>query len=71
MENNGLIKCGDCNKFYRCTTCDEPCGSEGHYVEDGTNVIKIMMEMNAAILRLRGVNTLLINGEEWIRKPKE
>ena len=27
------ILCGNANKFYRCVTCDAPCGSEGHYVE--------------------------------------
>jgi hypothetical protein len=36
-ENNAnqtsLVKCGDCNKHYRCTTCGAICGTEGHYVE--------------------------------------
>lgn len=27
------MKCGDCNKFYLCTTCGAQCGSEGHYIE--------------------------------------
>lgn len=27
------VKCGDCNKFYRCTTCDSPCDSDGHFVD--------------------------------------
>lgn len=27
------VKCGDCNKHWRCTTCDAPCGSEGHFIE--------------------------------------
>ncbi|MBK9479895.1 MAG: hypothetical protein IPN99_13830 [Bacteroidetes bacterium] len=31
-NENGEIKCGDCNKFYRCVNCDEPCGSEGHWL---------------------------------------
>lgn len=31
----GQIKCGDCNKHWRCTTCDEPCGIDGHFVEVG------------------------------------
>lgn len=26
------IKCGDVNKFYRCVNCDEPCGSDGHFI---------------------------------------
>lgn len=27
------IKCGECNKHYRCTTCDSPCGADGHFIE--------------------------------------
>jgi hypothetical protein len=27
------IKCGDCNKYYLCTTCGAQCGSEGHFIE--------------------------------------
>jgi len=33
MEIHGWTKCGDCNKFYRCTTCDEPCSEQGHYIQ--------------------------------------
>lgn len=32
-EEAKYILCGEANKFYRCVTCDAPCGSEGHYIE--------------------------------------
>jgi len=33
-EETKYILCGEANKFYRCVTCDAPCGSEGHYTEE-------------------------------------
>ena len=33
-EKPKYILCGEANKFYRCVTCDAPCGSEGHYIEE-------------------------------------
>ena len=33
QEEPKEILCGKANKFYRCITCDAPCGSEGHYIE--------------------------------------
>ena len=32
-DDTPLVKCGECNKHYRCTTCDADCGTDGHYVE--------------------------------------
>jgi len=32
-EEPKQVLCGEANKFYRCITCDAPCGSEGHYIE--------------------------------------
>jgi hypothetical protein len=34
QEESKQILCGEANKFYRCITCDSPCGSEGHYIEE-------------------------------------
>jgi hypothetical protein len=43
-ENNAnqtsLVKCGYCNKHYRCTTCGAICGTEGHYVEKEPHLIE-------------------------------
>lgn len=33
QEEPKEVLCGKANKFYRCVTCDAPCGSEGHYIE--------------------------------------
>jgi DNA polymerase IIIc chi subunit len=33
IEEPKEVLCGEANKFYRCITCDAPCGSEGHYIE--------------------------------------
>ena len=33
QEEPKEVLCGEANKFYRCITCDAPCGSEGHYIE--------------------------------------
>jgi hypothetical protein len=32
-EETNQILCGSANKFYRCVTCDAPCGTEGHFIE--------------------------------------
>ena len=36
QEESKQILCGEANKFYRCITCDSPCGSEGHYIDKST-----------------------------------
>ncbi len=36
QEESKQILCGEPNKFYRCITCDSPCGSEGHYIDKST-----------------------------------
>jgi hypothetical protein len=33
-EEPKQILCGQANKFYRCVTCDSPCGSEGHFIKE-------------------------------------
>jgi len=30
----GYVLCGEANKFYRCVTCDQSCGIEGHFIEE-------------------------------------
>jgi hypothetical protein len=38
--DTSLVKCGECNKHYRCTTCDADCGTDGHYVEKEPHLIE-------------------------------
>jgi hypothetical protein len=30
----GYVLCGEANKFYRCVTCNQSCGIEGHFIEE-------------------------------------
>lgn len=63
------IKCGDCNKFYRCTTCDNPCGSEGHFIsmekkEDKPDTVK---EQDYWVTWLKGKLVMDEEQERFIR----
>jgi hypothetical protein len=68
------IKCGDANKFYRCVTCDSPCGSEGHFIEEEEPVKKDggVIELNGLtkeeIEKLETVKHLIINEKDFVSK---